>query len=225
MINSKLTNILFATTNNQKIRHFKLAWQNLGLENKFNLVTLKDIPNINIGHIEEDSGTFQGDALLKAKAYAAAYNIITISQDRGFVFEALNWPGTHSKEVMFGNDKVIYTKDTWEEQREINLERAKQVLEKLNGLDRKMYISQGLAIAFPNGNQNSNYETEEKKSFGVASNKVIDGVGGSFDLFFKYEGLEITNSQFPSEEALDVHCAKNYYPITPKILAFLNSRI
>lgn len=210
--------ILFATTNGSKIRHFKLAWHVLGLHEKFNLVTLKDLPKIELGHIAEDSGTFAGDALLKAKAYSAAYNLPTISQDRGFVFEALNWPGTLSKEVMFGDEKVIHTKQMWEEQREENYNRAKSVLEKLGGQEnRRIQIIQGLAIALPNGE----FQTEEKISYGIASQEVINGVGGSYDWFFIHQGLEITNSQFPSEEALDIYAAKNYYPITPKIVGFL----
>jgi XTP/dITP diphosphohydrolase len=210
--------ILFATTNGSKIRHFKLAWQELGLNEKFNLVTLKDLPNIELGHIAEDSGTFGGDALLKAKAYAEAYNLPTISQDRGFVFETLNWPGTLSKEVMFGDEKVIHTKQLWEEQREENYNRAVSVLTKLDGQEnRRILIIQGLAIALPSGE----FEIEEKITHGIASQQVINGVGGSYDWFFIHEGLEITNSQFPSEEALDEYAAKNYYPITPKIVEFL----
>jgi inosine/xanthosine triphosphate pyrophosphatase family protein len=211
--------ILFATTNGSKIRLFKLAWQALGLREKFNLVTLKDLPKIELGHIAEDSGTFGGDALLKARAYAEAYNLPTISQDRGFVFEALNWPGTLSKEVMFGDEKVIHTKQLWEEQREENYNRAVSVLTNLDGLEnRRIQIIQGLAISLPNGN----FQTEEKISYGTASQQVINGVGGSYDWFFIHDGLEITNSQFPSEEALDEYAARNYYPITPKILEFLN---
>ncbi len=210
--------ILFATTNGSKIRLFKLAWQAPGLAEKFNLVTLKDLPKIELGHIAEDSGTFGGDALLKAKAYAAAYNLPTISQDRGFIFEALNWPGTLSKEVMFGDEKVIHTKQMWEEQREENYNRAVSVLAKLDGQEnRRIQIIQGLAIALPNGN----FQTEEKISYGIASQEVINKVGGSYDWFFIHNGLEITNSQFPSEEALDIFAAKNYYPITPKIIEFL----
>lgn len=217
-----LLTILFATTNGQKNRHFRLAWEALGLHKKFNLVTLKDLPDKNLGHIAEDSGSFAGDALLKAKAYAAAYELPTISQDRGFLFEALNWPGTESKAVMFGDDKVVYTKDSWEAERQANLERARQVLAKLDGHDnRRMYMLQGLALALPNGE----FVAEEKKSLGNASQKVIDGVGGSFDWFFIPDGLEITNSQFPSEEELALYCAENFYPITPKILTFLQKLI
>lgn len=214
--------ILFATTNGQKIRHFKLAWHNVGLHKKFNLVTLKDLLDKNLGHIAEDSGSFAGDALIKAKAYAAAYQLPTISQDRGFLFEALNWPGTESKAVMFGDDKVVFTKDSWEAEKQANLERAQQVLNKLDVQEnRRMFIVQGLALVFPNGE----FVAEEKKSLGSASKKVIDGVGGSFDWFFIPDGLEISNSQFPSEEKLDLYCAENFYPITPKILVFLQKLI
>ena len=211
--------ILFATTNNHKIRLFKLAWENQKLDEKFDLVTLNDLPKIKVEDIEENSGSFTGDALIRAKIYAKTYNLPTISQDRGFVFETLNWPGTESKKVMFGDDKKIYNKKNWEEERQDNLARAKQVLSKIDGKDRKMQIIQGLAIALPNGES----IVEEKLNQGMASEKIVDKIGGSFDWFFVAQGQNRINSQFESQEELDQFSAINLYPITPKIVDFLEN--
>lgn len=213
--------VLFATTNNHKIRLFKIAWENQKLDEKFDLVTLSDLPKIKIEDIEENSGSFTGDALIKAKIYAKTYNLPTISQDRGFIFNALNWPGTESKKVMFGDDKKIYSKENWQEERQDNLARAKQVLTKIDGLDRKMQIIQGLAIALPSGE----FAVEEKITLGIASEKVVDKIGGAFDWFFVAQGQNRINSQFESQEELDQFSAINLYPITQKITNFLEKKL
>jgi len=213
--------VLFATTNNHKIRLFKLAWENQKLDAKFDLVTLNDLPKIKVEHIEENSDSFTGDALIKAKIYAKTYNLPTISQDCGFIFNALNWPGMDSKKVMFGDDKKIYSKENWQEERQDNLARAMQVLSKIDGLDRKMQIIQGLAIALPSGE----FAVEEKITLGIASEKVVDKIGGAFDWFFVAQGQNRINSQFESQEELDQFSAINLYPITPKIINLLEKKL
>lgn len=92
--------ILFATTNDHKIRLFKIAWEaRPEIAEKFELLTLNDLPKKDIPHIVEDSGSFEKDVLIKAKEYAKIYNLPIISQDRGFIFDALNCLGTDSKKV------------------------------------------------------------------------------------------------------------------------------
>ena len=209
--------ILFASTNNHKIRLFKMAWNSQGLNQKFELITPSDLPKIQTEHIEENSGSFTGDALIKAQSWAKIYNLPTISQDRGFVFEALNWPGTDSKKVMFGDEKKISDSQNWESEKTDNLERAKKVLAKIDGKNRNMTVIQALAIVLPNGE----FVVEEKINPGVASEKVIDKIGGAFDWFFIPKDLNQTLSQFVTKEQKEQYEAENLYPITPKIIDFL----
>ena len=120
--------ILFATTNDHKIRLFKIAWLDQKLDQKFELITLNDIPKIDLGYIKEDSGSFAGDATLKAVEYAKAYNLPTISQDRGFIFNALNWPGTDSKKVFTLDETHEFKAGKWGEVKDLYFERSKEIL-------------------------------------------------------------------------------------------------
>ncbi len=211
--------VLFASNNNHKIRLFKTSWNNQGLDQKFELITPSDLPKIQTEHIEENSGSFAGDALIKAQSWAKIYNLPTISQDRGFIFEALNWPGTDSKKVMFGDEKKIYNSQNWESEKTDNLERAKKVLTKIDGKNRNMTVIQALAIVLPNGE----FVVEEKINPGIASEQVIDKIGGAFDWFFIPKGLNHTLSQFATKEQKEQYEAENLYPITPKIIDFLTN--
>ena len=213
--------ILFATTNWHKIKLFKIAWTYQELDKIYDLITLRDLPKKELGHIEENSGTFDGDAKIKALAYAKAYNLPTISQDRGFVFDAINWPGTDSKKAMYGSEEKIFSEShVLIDEKEENLNRARSVLDKISGKDRSMRVIQGLAVAMPDGQ----CQTELFETLGEADTKVTDNVGGSFDRFFIPEGLGHVLADFETEDMLDDYVAKNFYPITPKILGFLQEK-
>ena len=209
--------ILFATTNDHKIRLFKIAW----LDQKFELLTLNDIPKIVLGYIKEDSGSFAGDATLKAVQYSKAYNLPTISQDRGFIFNALNWPGTDSKHVFTLDETHEFKTGKWNEVKDIYFERAKQILSKIDGLDRSMQVMQGLCIALPEGE----FASEEFICTGKASSEAkesISGAGGMYDWFFEPDVLNHTITEFKTREEQDYFVALNMYPITNRIIDFLN---
>jgi inosine/xanthosine triphosphate pyrophosphatase family protein len=213
--------ILFATTNSHKIRLFKIAWQaRPELAQNFELLTLNDLPKKDIPHIVEDSGSFREDALIKAKEYAKIYNLPTISQDRGFIFDALNWPGTDSKKVFTLDDTLVMNNKDWDSLKPTYFERAKEILSKIDGLDRSMTIVHGIAACLSNGK----YISDELRTKGKASPEVRDsvsGFGGMYDWFFMPKGLGHTLSEFQTKEALDNFCGQKLYPITPKISEFL----
>jgi valyl-tRNA synthetase/inosine/xanthosine triphosphate pyrophosphatase family protein len=214
--------VLFATTNHHKIKLFKLAWEYQGLDKQFDLVTLRDLDNTNLLKVVEDSGTFAGDATLKAIAYAKHFGLPTISQDRGFVFDALNWPGTDSKKVMFGNDDVTWNIDSeWESEMEMNTFRAQQAIDKLEDKDRSMRLIQGLAIALPDGR----FASEEFATLGKASEKIVNKIGGAFDWFFIPNSLGHIMAEFDTQDLLDQWTSKNTYPITPEITSFLEKNV
>ena len=214
--------ILFATTNDHKIRLFKIAWQEAGLDKEYELVTLKNFPNIDIGDVQENSGSFAGDALLKAKAYAKGYNLPTISQDRGFIFDVLNWPGTDTKKVFTQDEKMHLNNDNWNSSKDEYFKRAKHILAKIDGLDRSISVIHGIAMALPSGDS----VTEEFITKGRASDEPkvsISGAGGMFDWFFIPHNLNHTVTEFLTSQEQDQYVATNLYPITPKILDFLNT--
>ena len=216
--------ILFATTNDHKIRLFKIAWLDKKLDQKFELVTLNDIQKNDLGYINEDSGSFTGDATLKAVQYAKAYNLPTISQDRGFVFLALNWPGTDSKKVFTLDETHEFKVGKWSETKDLYFERSKEVLAKIDGLDRKMQVIQGLCLAMPNGE----LIAQEFVLNGRANSKCkesVSGAGGMYDWFFVPDGLDHTISEFKTKKEQDNYVALKMYPITNKIVDFLYSKV
>lgn len=53
--------------------------------------------------VDEDTDSFEKDALKKALEYSKFLNLPTISLDRGIEIPSLNnWPGTKSKDVFLG---------------------------------------------------------------------------------------------------------------------------
>ena len=80
--------ILFATSNNGKLKEFKKIFSN------FNLSSLKDF---NISDAEENGTSFLENALIKAKHAAKYSNFFVIADDSGIVVPALNFePGIFS---------------------------------------------------------------------------------------------------------------------------------
>lgn len=225
--------ILFATTNDHKIRLFKIAWKAQKLDQKYELVTLNDLPKKDL-KIEENSGSFSEDALIKAKIYAKAYNLPTISQDKGFVFDTINWPGTDSKKVFTLDENVEFrnhTKDNhyeksvaWQNVKDKYFQRSKEILAKIDGMDRSMTVIQGLAVALPGGK----FLADEFKTKGRASDEPIasvSGAGGMQDWFFIPDGLNHTISEFPTKAEQDEFVALNLYPITSQIVDFLEENV
>ena len=80
--------ILFATSNNGKLKEFKKIFSN------FKLSSLKDF---NISDAEENGTSFLENALIKAKHAAKYSNFFVIADDSGIVVPALNFePGIFS---------------------------------------------------------------------------------------------------------------------------------
>jgi XTP/dITP diphosphohydrolase len=213
--------LLFATTNDHKIRLFDIAIADFpDLLDNFELITLKDLEPYPDGDIAEDSGSFAGDALLKAKAYANYYGLATISQDRGFIFDALNWPGTDTKKVFTGNDSHQFKKGVWSSTKDKFFQRAGEILAKIDGLDRSMTVFHALAASLPDGR----YMTQELTTKGKASDEPresLSGAGGMYDWFFIPDGYDHTVAEFTTQEACDNFQARSLYPITGGIKEFI----
>ncbi len=86
-----MTSLLIASTNEGKLREIRLVLQGLGLP----LASLSDIAGVPAP--EETGATFAENALLKARAYAAASGLVTVAEDSGLAIDALDGaPGIHS---------------------------------------------------------------------------------------------------------------------------------
>ena len=83
--------LLIATTNEGKLREIRQALSGMTLP----ICSLVDFPPVPEPH--ETESTFAANALLKARAYAAATGMVTVAEDSGLVVDALGGaPGVHS---------------------------------------------------------------------------------------------------------------------------------
>jgi inosine/xanthosine triphosphate pyrophosphatase family protein len=211
-------NILFATTNKHKEKIFKKAWEYSSLSNNFGYVTLSDI-GVSID-VPEDSGTFEGDAMTKAQAYGEEIGMITISQDRGFVFDELNWPGTLTKQVTIGSDSVVIGPDGFPEIKTggpvINtLEKAKKLLKVLEGKNRTMTVINATAVYIPHSKMISHENTYTK---GLAALMPEEGLEGSFSRYFIPAGdTRPLSVKFDTVDDLISYWARTICPIPDSI--------
>jgi len=211
--------ILFATTNPSKYEPFHYNWEKLKLEG-FQLVTAKDLSPVPSVKVDEDTGTFDGDSLKKAKTYCQAYNRTVISLDRGIEFPALNnWPGTKTKEAFVGDEKM--TLGIGLNRFENDQRNSQVVLDKVAGRDRTVVSVYGIAVVCPDGS----FTTDIVRVNGTAAPELrVTKVGYYYDWFFIPPGMTTTLSELSPQEYLD-YTATVLWPITPKISDFLLSRL
>lgn len=83
--------LLLATTNEHKLKEFRTILREL----PFTLLSLRDV-QLNMD-VEETGTTFAENALLKARAYAQAANMLALADDSGLEIDALGGaPGIYS---------------------------------------------------------------------------------------------------------------------------------
>ena len=83
--------LLLATTNPHKVREIRGLLADAPVE----LVMLTDLPPV--AEPEETGLTFEDNARLKARYYAAAHDLVTVADDSGLIVDALDGePGVHS---------------------------------------------------------------------------------------------------------------------------------
>lgn len=127
--------LLIATTNPGKLDEIKKFLSNLPVE----LVSLKDVGITDV--VEETGKTFEENAILKAKFYAAKSGLATLADDGGFEIDALGGePGVKSHRWVHGNKE-----NTDEELVAYTLKRMKGVT------NRSAQLRLVLALALPDG--------------------------------------------------------------------------
>jgi non-canonical purine NTP pyrophosphatase (RdgB/HAM1 family) len=225
MVDMSKPQILFASTNTNKIDIFSTSFEQLGLNKNFELLTLNNFPELKKIDVEEPGNSFKEDALIKAREYSKRSNLPTISQDRGFVFEALNWPGTKSKLVMDGDEKAHITfrseADKPKSIKEKHRKNAQLALKKLEEIeDRTMNIYQAIAVCLPDGRE----IVDLHKCEGMASYEVVDTNDSSMTSFFIPKGYNTPMGGWSEVEIFDFD-VKYRYPITSKIVEFLEKEV
>ena len=132
-----MTKIIFATTNENKVREVKMMLEESGVD--LDVKSLKEA-GIEID-IVEDGKTFEENAIIKAKAVMEATGEIAIADDSGLEVDYINKePGIYSARYM-GED-TPYT------EKNMNIiERLKEAV----GDERSARFVCVMAVAFPNG--------------------------------------------------------------------------
>lgn len=87
--------LLIATNNAHKVREIGQILESLGGAADFTLLSGADFPDL--AAPEETGATFEENALIKARAYAAATGLLTLADDSGLAVDALGGaPGVYS---------------------------------------------------------------------------------------------------------------------------------
>ena len=212
------TKIVLATTNSSKIKPFIYAWNKSELSDRYEILTFKDIEKPDF-EVDEDTDSFEKDALKKALEYSKFLNLPTIALDRGIEIPSLNnWPGTKSKDVFLGyseETKQYINPDRSVKENEIEI--AKYVADKIKDPQRLVNSVYGIAIALPDGRSESDLVI-----FGGKASKelVITEVGWNYDWFYIPNNLNSTLSSLSKDEYIEF-TGTYMWTITDKIIRFL----
>ena len=175
----KVTNMIFATTNQGKVREIKAILGDIGED----ILSLKEA-GISVD-IVEDGTTFEENAIIKAKAIMELTGQIVLADDSGLEVDAMNKePGIYSARFM-GEDTP------YEEKNRAIIDRLKDV----EGEDRSARFVCVLAAAFPNGEVITTRGTIE----GVIAHEPAGSNGFGYDPIVYVPEYGMTTGQMEPE--------------------------
>lgn len=172
--------IVFATTNQGKVKEVKMILNDLGVE----VVSLKDM-NIQ-ADIEENGTTFEENALIKAKTIAELTNCIVLADDSGLEVDYLDKaPGIMSARYM-GEDTSY----------DIKNQAIIDLLANAKGQERSARFVCAIACAMPNGESFTTRGTIE----GEIGYKIEGTEGFGYDPIFYVPEFGCTTAQLTPEQ-------------------------
>lgn len=171
-----MSKLLIATTNTNKLKEIQSFLNGIS----YDLISLNDI-SLNIT-VKESGKTFEENAIIKAKAYGEASNLLTLSEDSGLEIDVLDGrPGIYSARYVEGSDRdrmnqilkelegIPFAKRT---------ARYHEVIALYNPIDKEIKtfqgMTEGIIIDKPKGINGFGYDpifysTDLKKTFAEAS--------------------------------------------------------
>ncbi len=174
--------IVLATNNSHKVSEFRSAFEQMGVD--FELLTIKDTDFK--GEIIEDADTFDGNALIKAKALCEHTGLIAIADDSGLSVDALDGaPGVYS--ARFAGDNAT------DEQ---NNEKLLSILKSMPDASRDAKFVCSICVCRPDGGVL--YAHGESKGIIIDEYKG-DGRFG-YDPIFYYPPMGKTFAEMTKEE-------------------------
>ena len=172
--------LVFATGNPNKLREIKEILADLPYE----ILCMKDI-GLDL-QIEENADTFEGNALIKARALHQATGDLAIADDSGLEVDAMDKaPGVYSARFM-GEDTSY----------EIKNAAILKNLEGKEGPERSARFVCVAAVVFPDGTE----ATVRGVMEGTIAKQPAGFNGFGYDPIFIAEGYDVTNSMLPPEE-------------------------
>lgn len=169
--------LLFATTNKGKLAELRAL-----VGDALDVVSLADVPPV--PEPEETEATFEGNAELKARAYARATGLPALADDSGLCVDALGGrPGVLSARYAEGDDAARYTK-------------VLQELEEVGEGARGAHFACALSLALPDGT----VHTEVGRMDGVIERAPRGTNGFGYDPVFLVPELGRTLAELTKDE-------------------------
>lgn len=178
--------ILFATSNPGKIRELRQVLEPMGIE-VLGLDSLDHVPPEPV----EDETTFEGNARLKAVAYAKATNYRCLAEDSGIEVDALDGaPGVYSA-------RYASAEGTREERDRANNRKLLNALSGVPLAKRTARFICAMCVADPDGS----IVTETQGSFeGLITDEPRGENGFGYDPLLLVPDLGLTSAQLSPEE-------------------------
>lgn len=184
-----MTNIIFATGNQGKMREITQIMADMDVE-------IKSMNEAGIFiDIEENGTTFEENALIKARAIAKEANAIVLADDSGLEIDYLDKaPGVLSARFL-GEDTSYDIKNT----------HILELLKDVKGKERSARFVCSIAAVFPDGREFTTYATIE----GEIGHKIEGENGFGYDpIFFVPEFGKTTAQLSPDEKNKISHRGK-----------------
>ena len=180
--------LLVATTNPNKLREIRPLLDGIACE----LVSLADVAPI--PEPDETGRAFWENARIKALAYAAGSELVSVAEDSGLVIDAMDGePGVFSARFMGASTSYP--------------ERFQEIFRRIDGRDRAARFVTALAVA--RGNEIL-FETETTIE-GEIAREAAGSHGFGYDPIFWYPPLQRTTAQLPdAEKAIVSHRARAF---------------
>lgn len=172
--------IIFATTNEGKLKEIKLILQDLN----YDIISMKEA-GIDID-IVEDGQTFEENAIIKAKAIMELTGEIVLADDSGLEVDALNKePGIYSARYL-GVDTPYSIKNQY-------------IIDKLKGKvneERSARFVCAIALVYPSGEVITRRATIE----GIIADREAGANGFGYDPIFYIPEFNCTSSELTLEQ-------------------------
>jgi XTP/dITP diphosphohydrolase len=175
-----LMKIVIATRNRKKVEEFKRILEGTGIT----ILNLDDFPDC--PEVDEDSDTFEGNAIKKAVAVSRYTGMAAVSDDSGLeVYELGGAPGVKS---------ARYAGDGSSDR--ANVDKLLGDMRGLPGADRGGRFVCALALAFPGGE----VETFEGIVEGHVAEEPVGKGGFGYDPVFRPKGFDRTFGEMNADE-------------------------